>query len=100
MSDHGMYKFRLYLANDMETSAQALRNLNAICQEHLPDQHEIEVVNVYQEAKRTLADGILMTPTLLKLAPGPLHKIVGTLARKELVLDLLGINKQREAEFV
>ena len=99
MNDPGMFKFRLYVANDLETSAQALKNLNAICREHLPGQYEIEVVNVYQEAKRTLADGILMTPTLLKLAPGPLHKIVGTLARKELVLELLGINKQREVEF-
>ena len=65
------FKFRLYIAGDASNSAQALANLTALCREHLPDRHDIEVVDVYQEPKRALADGIFMTPTLVKLAPFP-----------------------------
>ena len=98
MNGRAMFRFRLYFAHDLETSAQALRNLKAMCRTHLPGRHEIEIVNVYQESKRMLAEGILMTPTLVRLTPAPPKKIVGTLARTDLVLQVLGIDTQPEAE--
>ena len=69
-----MFKFRLYVAGDAQNSAQAVANLTALCRAHLPDRHEIEVVDVFREPKRALADGIFMTPTLVKLAPSPVRK--------------------------
>ena len=38
-------------------------------------------MDVFREPKRALADGIFMTPTLVKLAPAPSRKIVGTLSQ-------------------
>ena len=58
-------------------------NLDALCRTHLPDRHEIEVVDVFREPKRALADGIFMTPTLVKLAPPPVRRIVGTLSQTQ-----------------
>jgi circadian clock protein KaiB len=86
-----MFKFRLYVAGDALNSAQALANLGAICRAYLPDRHEIEVVDVFREPKRALADGILMTPTLVKLAPLPVRRIVGTLGQTETVVEALGL---------
>ena len=91
MSRSTMFRFRLYVAGETQNSAQALTNLTALCRAHLPDRHDIEVVNVFREPKRALADGILMTPTLIKLAPSPLRMIVGTLSRTQTVLLALGI---------
>lgn len=85
------FKFQLYVAGGTENSTQATVNLNAICRTHLPDQHEIEVVDVLKEPKRALANGILMTPTLVKLAPLPIRRIVGTLSQKRVVLLALGV---------
>jgi circadian clock protein KaiB len=48
-------------------------------------------VNVLKEPKRALAEGIIMTPTLLKLAPTPIRRIVGTLGKTQLVLLALGL---------
>jgi circadian clock protein KaiB len=48
-------------------------------------------VDVFREPKRALADGILMTPTLVKLAPSPARRIVGTLSRAQAVLQALGL---------
>jgi circadian clock protein KaiB len=65
--------------------------LNALCRAHLPDRHEIEVVDVNREPKRALADTIRMTPTLLKLSPPPSRRIVGTLSQTQRVLDTFGL---------
>ena len=91
MSRRALFKFRLYIAGDALNSAQAVANLTALCLAHLPDRHEIEVVDVFREPKRALSDGILMTPTLVKLAPPPARRIVGTLSQTQTVLQALGL---------
>ena len=90
-SRRARFKFRLYVAGDAWNSVQAVANLNALCRAHLPDRHEIEIVNVFAEPKRALADGIFMTPTLVKLAPSPTRRIVGNLSQTEPVLLALGL---------
>jgi circadian clock protein KaiB len=87
-----IFKFRLYIAGGTVNSLQAISNLAALCRAHLPDRHHIEIVDVFREPKRALADGILMTPTLVKLAPGPTVKIVGTLSQTETVIQALGLD--------
>lgn len=91
MSRGKRYRFRLYVAGDTQNSTQAVANLAAICAEHLQGRHEIEVVNVFQHPLRALEDGILMTPTLLKLAPGPVRRVIGTLRHTLSVLQALGL---------
>ena len=91
MSRPVIFKFRLYVAGDALNSAQSLANLTALCQVHLPDRHEIEVVDLFKDPKRALVDGIFMTPTLLKLAPSPVRMIVGTLSQTQIVLQALGL---------
>jgi circadian clock protein KaiB len=86
-----IYKFRLYIAGDAPNSLRAVANLNALCREHLPDRHQIEIVDVILEPKRALADGILLTPTLVKLLPAPVRNIVGNLGHTQTVLDALGL---------
>jgi circadian clock protein KaiB len=85
------YRFRLYVAGDAQNSAQALANLKVICREHLRDRHTIEVVDVFREPERALADGIFMTPTLVRLSPHPVRRIVGTLSQSQPVLHALGL---------
>lgn len=86
-----MFKFRIYVAGDASNSAQALASLRALCRAHLPDRHEIEVVDVFKDPQRALADGIFMTPTLIRLAPSPARRIVGTLSLTQTVLQALGL---------
>ena len=86
-----MFKFRLYVAGDAQNSAQAVTNLTLLCRAHLAVQHEIEVVDVFREPKRALADGILMTPTLVKLEPYPIRRVVGTLSQTTVLLQALGL---------
>ena len=93
-TNHVLFKFRLYVASGTQNSAQANANLTALCRTHLPDQHSIEVVDVFRDPERALADGIFMTPTLVKIAPAPRRTIVGTLSQPQTVLHALGLNDE------
>lgn len=85
------FRFQLYIAGDTINSAQALANLSALCRLHLQDRYEIDIVDVFQQPERALADGIFMTPTLVKLAPFPVQCIVGTLSQTQTVSLVLGL---------
>ena len=91
MSRRALFRFRLYVAGDALNSAQALANLTALCRAQLPDRHEIEIVDVFREPQRALADGIFMTPTVVALTPPPVRRIVGTLSHAQTVLLALGL---------
>ena len=87
-----IYKFRLYVADDTMNSSQAIANLHALCKTHLSGLHEIEIVDVFKEPQRAILEGIRMTPTLLRLAPLPIRRIVGTLMDTQRVLETLGLD--------
>jgi circadian clock protein KaiB len=92
MSSRAKFKFRLYIAGEAPNSTRAAASLGVLCREHLLGRYEIEVVDVFREPRRALADGIFMTPTLVKLAPVPVRRIVGTLSHTEAVLNALGLD--------
>lgn len=86
-----MVRLRLYVAGDTPNSALAIANLTAICASHLPGRHEIEVIDVFRQPKLALADRILITPALVKMAPAPVRSVVGTLTDTATVLQTLGL---------
>jgi len=91
MSTPVSFKFRLYVAGDGPHSTQAIANLRALCGEHLPERHEVEVVDVLRDPQRALADGVMLTPLLVKLSPAPIRKIIGSLSQRASVLQALGL---------
>jgi circadian clock protein KaiB len=93
MTRRSIYKFRLYVADDTMNSALAKSNLHSLCQTHLAGRHEIDVVDVFKEPQRAILEGIRMTPTLLRLAPLPVKRIVGTLVDNQRVLETLEIRQ-------
>jgi circadian clock protein KaiB len=91
VSRRAVFRFRLYVAGDTRNSDLALFNLKALCGAYLADCHEIEIVDIARHPERALTDGIFMTPTLVKLAPLPGRRIVGTLSQTRPVLQALGL---------
>lgn len=91
MREPVVFKFRLYVAGNALNSAQAVTNLASLCETHLPDRHEIEIVDVFRDPGRALADGVFMTPTLIKLTPSPIRRLVGTLSQTLAVLQTCGL---------
>ncbi len=94
MSGATLYRFRLYLAGNTPTSAEARANLGALCRLHLSGRYKIEVVDVVRHPDRALTDGIFMTPSLLKLAPSPVCMVVGTLSNSDSLMRALGLTSE------
>jgi circadian clock protein KaiB len=81
---------RLYVAGNAPNSLNAVANAKTICEAHLGSQYELEIVDVLKHPRRALADGIIVTPTLLKLLPLPVQRVVGNLSDTSQVLRTLG----------
>jgi len=81
----------LYITEHGPNSVLAVANLAAICKEHMQDNFRLEVIDVLEFPERALADGIVVTPSLSKLSPAPMAKIVGNLSNRRDVLRALGI---------
>jgi circadian clock protein KaiB len=84
---------RLYIADNAPNSARAVANLEAICKVHLGIKFRLEVIDVLEHPQRALADGIVVTPSLTKVSPSPVARIVGTLSDTRSVLHALGIKE-------
>jgi circadian clock protein KaiB len=75
----GLY-LRLYVAGNGPNSLRAIANCKALCAEHFASECELEIVDMFEHPRRALADGIIVSPTLLKLSPLPVQRVIGTLS--------------------
>ncbi len=81
---------RLYVVGGAPNSVLALANLESICQQHLQGHYQLEIVDVLEQPLRALADGVIVTPCLIKLSPLPVTQVVGNLSNTGKVLLALG----------
>src|SRR5689334_6322985 len=77
---------RLYVAGRTPKSVTALDNLQRFCEEHVPGEYDIEVVDLVENPRRAKDDQIIAIPTLVRKLPEPLRKIIGNLSDKERLL--------------
>ena len=80
------YVLRLFLAGHTLRSRLALKDLKAICDKELGGHYRLEVVDVLEQPEMAERYHIFATPTLIKLLPPPLRRIIGDLSDRERVL--------------
>jgi circadian clock protein KaiB len=80
------YQLRLYVAGLTAKSVTALDNLKRICETHLADRYQIEVIDLLLNPKLAAGDQILAVPTLVRHLPEPIKKIIGDLSNEDKVL--------------
>jgi circadian clock protein KaiB len=85
------YRLRLFITGSTPRSIRAIENMRRICQEHLNGRYDLEVIDVYQHPEATRDLQIVATPTLVKILPEPLRRIIGDLSNKERVLAGLNL---------
>ena len=86
-----IFKFLLFVSGDTPNSALALANVKAMCASQQAGLCEFEVIDVFKDPERALAESIFMTPTLIKLQPRPVRRVVGTLSDAPAVMSALGL---------
>jgi circadian clock protein KaiB len=86
------YVLKLYVAGNTPNSVRALRTLRNILEQEFKGVYALKVIDVLKNPQLAEEDKILATPTLSKILPPPVRKIIGDLSDREKVLiglDLL-----------
>jgi circadian clock protein KaiB len=86
LSSGEMWNLRLYVAGQTPKSVRAFDNLKRLCEEHLPGQYSIEVVDLILNPRLAKEDQIIAIPTLVRKLPDPIRKIIGDLSDTERTL--------------
>lgn len=76
----------LYVAGQTPKSVAAIRNLERICSEHLPDGFVVKLVDLKENPRLAREHNIVAIPTLVRELPVPIQKIIGDLSDTEKVL--------------
>ncbi|MEO9063524.1 MAG: circadian clock KaiB family protein [Burkholderiaceae bacterium] len=86
------YKLCLFITGSTPRSTRAIENMRRICAENLEGRYQLEVIDVYQNPEATREFQIVATPTLVKILPEPLRRIIGDLSDEERVLAGLDLS--------
>ena len=90
--DRPRYVLRLYVTGSTPRSTRAIENMRRICEDHLEGRYDLEVIDIYQNPTASIEQQIIAAPTLVKLLPSPLRRIIGDLSNQERVLAGLDIH--------
>lgn len=85
------YILKLYVAGNTPNSVRALKMLNHILEKEFQGVYALKVIDVLKNPQLAEEDRILATPTLAKVLPPPVRKIIGDLSDREKVLIGLDI---------
>jgi circadian clock protein KaiB len=92
MAPRKTYILKLYVAGNTANSMRALKTLRNILDTEFQGVYALKVIDVLQNPQLAEEDKILATPTLAKILPPPVRRIIGDLSDREKVLiglDLL-----------
>jgi circadian clock protein KaiB len=70
---------RLYVAGATARSRQAVLRIRQLCDAGLPDNFDLEVIDIYQQPALARAHQIVVTPTLVIEFPRPMRRFIGNL---------------------
>lgn len=86
-----IHRFVIYLFDELPDECTAFLNLKRLCEEHLADQYDLQVISLRKDP--TVADekDIFATPTVDREKPLPFVRIVGDLSDSETVIQQFGL---------
>jgi circadian clock protein KaiB len=80
------YVLRLYVTGQTPRSLRSVENLRRLCEKHLKGRFKLEVVDIYQQPALAAEGQIIAAPTVIKLMPPPLRRLVGDFSDHERVV--------------
>ena len=96
--DNSPYVLRLYVTGSTPRSTRAIENIRRICEAELEGRYELTVIDIYQNPEAAREQQIIAAPTLLKILPSPLRRIIGDLSDHDKVLAGLEIRPKATSQ--
>lgn len=83
---------QLYVSGMSPKSMEAIENIRKLCDEHLNNAFELEIIDIYKNPEAAAEQHIVFSPSLVKQLPLPKKTLIGTLSDTEKVVKALGIS--------
>lgn len=80
------YALRLYMTAQTTSSLRAIRNLRELLENELKGLYSLEVIDILKNPQLAEEEKILVTPTLARVLPPPIKRVIGDSSDKEKVL--------------
>ena len=93
LPEENIYRLRLFVTGASPNSTRAIINLKQICEAHLKDNYEMEIVDVHQQPLLAQSEQIIALPLLVKLSPGPQRRLIGDMSDTGKVLRGLDLSE-------
>lgn len=90
------WRLRLYVRGRSKLTEPAIENIRAICDNRLSGDHFLEVIDIEEQPEHAADGQIIALPTLVRLAPGPVRRVIGDLADEQRVLVALNLRGTTE----
>jgi circadian clock protein KaiB len=87
-----LYRLLLLVAGSSLRSRRATENLQRICDEHLKGRFDLQIIDICEQPELAQKYQVVAIPTLLKLLPSPVRRIIGDLSEKERLMDALELS--------
>ena len=71
------YQLRLYVTGATSRSTRAIENLRRFCEVELAGCYDLEVIDIYQNPQAAREAQVIAAPTLVKVQPEPVRRIIG-----------------------
>ncbi len=85
------YTLKLFVTGNTLNSTRAIANLKMILADELKGMYTLKIIDVLKNPQLAEDEKILATPTLSRILPPPIRRIIGDLSDKEKVLIGLDI---------
>jgi circadian clock protein KaiB len=82
-------RLRLFVAGSSARSLRTIHDLRQLCHQELGERVDLEVVDIYQQAELAERDRVVAAPTLLRLSPLPVRRLVGDLSDPAKLLRMI-----------
>jgi circadian clock protein KaiB len=89
--DESHYVLKLYVVSTTPASVRAVANVRRLCEEHLKDRFELEVIDISKRPDLAKKEQLVGAPTLVKLLPLPLRRFIGDMTKEERLIAGLDI---------
>ena len=84
----------LYITGQTPRSEQAVAHVRRLCASRWADRCTLDVIDVLEAPQRAEEDKIVATPTLIKVTPPPVRRIIGDFSQTEQVLEQLELSEK------
>jgi circadian clock protein KaiB len=86
-----LYRLLLLVAGNSLRSRRAIENVRSVCDGELMGIVDLEIIDIHQRPELARTYQVIAVPTLLKLLPQPVRRIVGDLSARDRVLASLEV---------